>query len=50
MKKLVKKFVDEGIQVDFFPYQMHPHNVRGKDRIHLMNKVLSYVEEKLKTE
>lgn len=45
---LVKQFVDEGIQVDFFPYPMHPHNVRGRDRIHLMDKVLRYVEDKLK--
>jgi len=45
---LVKQFVDEGIQVDFFPYPMHPHNVRGKDRIHLMDKVIRYVEDKLK--
>ncbi len=45
---LVQKFVDEGIQIDFFPYPMHPHNVRGKDRIHLMDKVLRYVEDKLK--
>ena len=44
---LVKKFVDEGIQMDFFPYPMHPHNVRGKDRVHLMRKVLDYVDEKL---
>ena len=47
---LVKAFVDEGIQVDFFPYPMHPHNVRGKDRVHLMTKVLDYVDEKLKVE
>jgi len=40
---LVKKFVDLGIQVDFFPYPMHEHNVRGKDRVHLMQKVLDYV-------
>jgi len=26
---------------------MHPHNVRGKDRVHLMRKVLDYVDEKL---
>lgn len=45
---LVKQFVDEGIQVDFFPYPMHGHNVRGKDRIHLMDKVIRYVEEKLR--
>lgn len=40
---LVQKFVDLGIQVDFFPYPMHPHNVQGKDRLHLMEKVLNYV-------
>lgn len=44
---LVKAFVDAGVQVDFFPYPMHPHNVRGKDRIHLMTKVLEYIEEKM---
>jgi dipeptidyl-peptidase 4 len=45
---LVQEFVKEGIQVDFFPYPMHAHNVRGKDRVHLMEKVLKYVEEGLK--
>jgi len=42
---LVKKFVDLGIQMDFFPYPMHKHNVTGKDRVHLMEKVLMYVIE-----
>ena len=42
---LVKKFVDVGKQVDFFPYPMHKHNVRGKDRVHLMEKVLTYILE-----
>jgi dipeptidyl-peptidase-4 len=46
---LVKAFVDAGIQVDFFPYPMHPHNVRGKDRLHLMTKVLNYIETSLGT-
>jgi len=45
---LIQEFVKEGILVDFFPYPMHPHNVRGKDRVHLMNKVLTYIEDKLK--
>ena len=45
---LIQSFVKEGILVDFFPYPMHPHNVRGKDRVHLMNKVLTYIEDKLK--
>lgn len=43
---LVKKCVELGIQVDFFPYPMHEHNVRGKDRVHLMKKVLDYIIEK----
>ncbi len=42
---LVQKFVELGIQMDFFPYPMHEHNVRGKDRVHLMTKVLEYVIE-----
>jgi dipeptidyl-peptidase-4 len=43
---LVKKFVDLGIQMDFFPYPMHKHNVTGKDRVHLIEKVLTYIMEK----
>jgi dipeptidyl-peptidase-4 len=42
---LIKKFVEAGKQVDFFPYPMHKHNVLGKDRVHLMTKVLNYVIE-----
>lgn len=45
---LVKKFVDAGIQVDFFPYPMHKHNVTGKDRVHLIEKILNYILEKNK--
>jgi dipeptidyl-peptidase-4 len=40
---LIKKFVELGVQMDFFPYPMHKHNVQGKDRVHLMKKVLDYV-------
>ncbi len=42
---LVKKFIEAGKQVDFFPYPMAKHNVQGKDRVHLMTKVLNYVIE-----
>ncbi|MFA7273134.1 MAG: DPP IV N-terminal domain-containing protein [Crocinitomicaceae bacterium] len=42
---LVEKFVSLGKQMDFFPYPMHKHNVQGKDRVHLMTKVLEYVME-----
>lgn len=39
----VEKCVEEGIQLDYFPYPGHAHNVRGKDRIHLIEKVIHYV-------
>jgi dipeptidyl-peptidase-4 len=42
---LIKKFVEAEKQVDFFAYPMHKHNVLGKDRVHLMTKVLNYVIE-----
>lgn len=42
---LVKKFVEAGKQIDYMPYPMHKHNVVGKDRVHLMTKVLNYVIE-----
>ena len=42
---LIQAFVNEGVQIDFFPYPMHPHNVRGKDRVHLMRNILSYIDE-----
>jgi len=42
---LVKKFIEAQKQVDFFPYPMAKHNVQGKDRVHLMTKVLNYIIE-----
>lgn len=42
---LIKKFIEAEKQVDFFAYPMHKHNVIGKDRVHLMRKVLNYVME-----
>jgi len=41
---LLEKFVQSGKQVDFFVYPGYKHNVRGKDRVHLMHKVLDYIE------
>lgn len=45
--KFMKACVDNKVQVDFFAYPGHPHNVRGKDRVHLMTKVIDYIMEKL---
>jgi dipeptidyl-peptidase-4 len=42
---LIKSFIDNEKQMDFFVYPMYEHNVRGKDRVHLMKKVLDYVIE-----
>ncbi len=42
---LLKEAVDKKVQLDFFTYPMHPHNVRGVDRVHLMTKVLDYILE-----
>lgn len=41
----LEKAIDEGVQVDYFVYPNHAHNVRGKDRLHLMTKVLTYLME-----
>lgn len=46
--KFVKKCVDEGVQIDYFVYPGHPHNVRGKDRVHLMQKISDYFDANLK--
>lgn len=43
----LKKAVDEGILLDYFVYPGHPHNVRGKDRVHLMRKVTQYFDDNL---
>ncbi len=44
----VKKCVDEGVQVDYFMYPGYEHNVRGKDRVHLMQKITDYFDDYLK--
>jgi dipeptidyl-peptidase 4 len=43
--ELVEEAVTKGVQLDYFMYPNHPHNVRGKDRLHLMQKVLDYIME-----
>ncbi len=40
----LKNCVEKGVQVDFFAYPGHGHNVRGKDRLHLYTKVLDYID------
>jgi dipeptidyl-peptidase-4 len=45
--KFLRECVKQNKQVDFFVYPTHPHNVRGKDRIHLMRKVSDYFIDNL---
>jgi dipeptidyl-peptidase-4 len=45
----IKKCVDEGKQVEYFVYPGHGHNVRGKDRVHMYEKIQLFFDEKLKS-
>jgi len=42
---LLHEAVKQKVQLDFFTYPMHPHNVRGVDRVHLVQKMLDYIVE-----
>ena len=43
----VQECIDKGIQLDYFPYPVAEHNVFGRNRIHLMDKVTAYFEANL---
>ena len=43
----VEACIKAGVQLDYFPYPTHEHNVRGQDRIHLMQKVTDYFNANL---
>ena len=44
----VKACVDAGTHVDYMIYPGHEHNVMGRDRVHLYQKVTDYLMEHLK--
>ena len=44
----VEACIKTGVQLDYFPYPTHEHNVSGRDRVHLMQKVTDYFEDFLK--
>ncbi|MEA3504590.1 MAG: DPP IV N-terminal domain-containing protein [Bacteroidota bacterium] len=44
----VQKCVEEGKLLDYFIYPGHGHNVRGKQRIHLLKKIEQFFEDNLK--
>ena len=45
----VQECVRQGVPLDYFAYPGHKHNVRGKDRVHLMTKVINYIVENNKS-
>ncbi len=45
--KFLRECVKQNKQVDFFAYPIHPHNVRGKNRLHLMEKISRYFFDNL---
>ena len=43
----IRECIRNNVQVDYFPYPCAQHNVMGKDRIHLMDKVTMYFDDYL---
>ena len=43
----IEECIKNNVQVDYFPYPTDPHNVSGRRRIHLMDKVTMYFEDYL---
>ena len=46
--EFINACIAAGKQVDYFLYPTHEHNVRGKDRIHLNQKIADYFDTYLK--
>lgn len=45
--QFLKNSVASGTYPDFLMYMNHEHNVRGKDRVHLLNNIARYFDEYL---
>ena len=41
---LHREAIKKGKQMDFYLYPTAKHNVRGRDRVHLMTKILNYIK------
>ena len=46
--EFIQACIEAGKQVDYFLYPTHEHNVRGKDRYHLNQKIADYFDTYLK--
>ncbi|HEX5001882.1 MAG TPA: DPP IV N-terminal domain-containing protein [Bacteroidia bacterium] len=43
----LREAVRKNVQMDYFVYPGHEHNVKGKDRVHLLNKISQYFFDNL---
>jgi dipeptidyl-peptidase 4 len=43
----LQECIKNNVQIDFFMYPQHEHNVAGKDRVHLIDKIIQYFDEHL---
>ena len=43
----VQECIRNMVQVDYFPYPVAEHNMRGRERVHLMDKVTMYFDDNL---
>jgi dipeptidyl-peptidase-4 len=48
--EFIQACIAAGKQVDYFLYPTHEHNVRGKDRVHLNQKIADYFDTHLKAD
>jgi dipeptidyl-peptidase 4 len=45
--RYTQECIRKGIQIEYFPYPEHLHNVRGKDRVHLFEKIEGFLLKNL---
>ena len=45
--RYIQSAVTKGKQLDYFVYPGHLHNVIGKDRVHLITKIINYFTDNL---
>lgn len=46
--ELLRQSVIDGVQMEYFVYPDHDHNVRGKERVHLWRKIEKFHDQHLK--
>ncbi|RMG72816.1 MAG: S9 family peptidase [Bacteroidetes bacterium] len=48
--RLIRQAEQLDVQIDYYPYPTYPHNVRGRDRAHLLTKIRRYFDLHLQAE